>query len=86
MAAMTWLTLLTLAAVVLIGLALLKRRPSEPNVEEFDAEEITRAAIALHKIGKNFDAAWVKHELRRDSAQLRRELAEEMDSPEQFDG
>lgn len=80
-------TILLILVVLLAVVVLASRRPSPPSeAENISAEEAVQAAVELHAIHRRFDVAWTNHELRRDSAQLRRELAEEMDSPEQSDG
>jgi hypothetical protein len=45
---------------------------------EIDPEDTTQAALELHAIKRRMEAAETRHELRRDGARLRRELAEEL--------
>jgi hypothetical protein len=48
---------------------------SEP-AEPVDPEQAMKAAIELHRIRRNLDAAWTKSEQRREGAAVRREIAE----------
>jgi hypothetical protein len=83
---MLWLILLTLAVLVVAGVIASRRRDPAPQAEEISAEEVMQTEVELHAIRRRFDVAWTKHELRRDTARLKRELADELDSPEQSDG
>jgi hypothetical protein len=83
------LTTALLVLVVLLAVAVLASRhlkATPPEAEDISAEEAVQAAVELHAIRRRFDVAWTRHELRRDSAQLRRDLADEMESPEHGDG
>ena len=52
-------------------------KTSEPDTpSEVDAEQAIKAAIELHKIRRNLDAAWTKSQQQRDGTRLRREIAE----------
>ena len=83
---MLWLILLTLAVLVVAGVIASRRRDPAPHAEEISAEESMQTEVELHAIRRRFDVAWTRHELRRDTARLKRELSDELDSPEQFDG
>jgi hypothetical protein len=67
---------LLVAVAVLVGYLLHRRRPDA--TPEIDAEQAMKAAVELHRIQRNLDAAWTKTEQRGESARMRRLLAEEM--------
>jgi hypothetical protein len=71
---MTWLIVVVLALCLL---AVLFRRP-EPS-PPIDPEALTRAAIELHRIRRQLDAAHLKTEQRQDMARLRREIRRALD-------
>lgn len=49
--------------------------PPEPQ-DDVDPEQAMKAAVELHRIGRNLDAAWIKSQQRREGEALRRDIAE----------
>jgi hypothetical protein len=72
-----WVILVLVIGTLVAAIALKERRPPEP----IDPEQAVRAAVELHAIRRRLDTAWTKSEQRRDSARLRREIAEALDEP-----
>lgn len=77
---MTLVVILVLLAVAFL-VGYLFRQASEPPVrpEHVDPEQAMKAAVELHRIRRNLDAAWIKSEQKREGAALRREIAEALD-------
>ena len=62
-----------LAVCGLVGYLI--RQSGETPAQNVDPEQAMKAAVELHRIRRNFDAARTKYEQRRDGAALRREIA-----------
>lgn len=73
---MTWLIVSLVIAVVLLALTVFRAREHPPAV---NPEEAVRAAVELHRIGRQLDAAYLKSQQQRDGAQLRREIGDRLD-------
>lgn len=71
---MAWLFLALVVAVPVV-LVLLSRRGSKPKTDH----STYQAIVGLHTIRRRLEVAQVKTELRRDAAQIRRELRAELD-------
>jgi hypothetical protein len=77
---MAWLVLLLLVAAFVALIAYSRREP--PVAEPVDPEQALKAAVELHRIRRNLDAAWTKQEQRRCGARLCREIAEALEDDE----
>jgi hypothetical protein len=76
---MTWL-LLGLLLVSLGGLIAYMWREAPPK--PVDPEAAMRAAVELHRIGRQLDAAWLKTQQRQGASRLRRDIADALDDDE----
>lgn len=74
---MTWVALLLIAALLA---AFVWHQLKEPPQPPLDPEEVTRAEIELHRIGRRLDVARLKHEQRSDAARARREISDALNS------
>jgi hypothetical protein len=74
--------LLALAMVVVVSIALLSLVPrkAEPHLEP---EAAMRAAVEMHRVHRDLDAEWTKHELRRDADALEHRIVEVIDSDDE---
>ncbi|HEX7245080.1 MAG TPA: hypothetical protein VF245_05890 [Solirubrobacterales bacterium] len=68
--------LIVLLALLALGLLahLIRQASDPPGTADIDPEQEMKVAVELHRIRRNFDAAQIKSEQRRDAAQLRREI------------
>jgi hypothetical protein len=76
MAVSLWLILL-LALIVLVFLALRRAANDRPPVVTDDLSR--RVVVAIHAIRTRLEAAELRHELRRDAAQVRRDLRDQLE-------
>lgn len=76
----TLIVILVLLAVAFV-VGYMVRQASEPSASPYDAdpEQTVKAAIELHRIRRNLDAAWIKSEQRREGAALRRDITEALE-------
>jgi hypothetical protein len=68
------------AAVLLLAVAMLRSRKPEPPL---DPEAAMRAAVELHRIGRQLDVDWTKAELRRDADRLEHRIVEIIDGDDE---
>lgn len=74
-----WLLALALALIVLVCIALARghNRRQLPLTDDLSR----RVMVSLHAVRTRLEVAELKHEIRRDAAQFRRELREQLDAP-----
>lgn len=70
------LIVLLLVVAFLVGYMVRQTGESPAPPEDVDPEQAMKAAVELHRIRRNLDAAWIKSEQRREGAALRRDIAE----------
>jgi small-conductance mechanosensitive channel len=71
---MTWLIVLLVIVLVITGLVLLARRPSDP----MDAPTL-RVMVGLHAVRRRLEVAQFRSETRREAARARRDLRAVLD-------
>lgn len=71
-----------LLLMMLLAVGLILRRPHRPPSHQPppDPDHLQRAAVELHRIRRQREGAEVRHQQRRGAAQVKREIAEVLES------
>lgn len=77
-----WLVAGVVICVLVLLLVVVVLRPRKPEAP-LDPEAVMRAAVELHRIGRELDVNWTKAELRRDADVLEHRIVEIIDSDDE---